>query len=138
MKQRIGKFIDICECNHIFLFSFNFQIVIKYKKNIFVTKTKILFPYFNFIFSSFPNNRDSYISIIMSSMEKIKQRLMHFCIAITFFTSGLIINAIQLVLHLTLKPFNKWLFRRIMYYLCYSLYSRKLEQTIYEWACICL
>ncbi|XP_061402383.1 LOW QUALITY PROTEIN: 1-acyl-sn-glycerol-3-phosphate acyltransferase delta-like [Musca vetustissima] len=60
----------------------------------------------------------------MSSVEKLKQRLMHFCIAITFFTSGLIINFIQLILHFTLKPFNKWLFRRIMYYLCYSLYSQ--------------
>lgn len=62
----------------------------------------------------------------MSSLEKLKQqRLIHFCIAITFFTSGLIINFIQLLLHLTLKPINVRLFRKIMYYLCYSLYSRK-------------
>ncbi|XP_073836517.1 1-acyl-sn-glycerol-3-phosphate acyltransferase delta-like [Musca autumnalis] len=61
----------------------------------------------------------------MSSLEKLKQqRLTHFCIAITFFTSGLIINFVQLILHLLLKPINKRLFRRLMYYLCYSLYSQ--------------
>ncbi|KAM7358472.1 1-acyl-sn-glycerol-3-phosphate acyltransferase delta-like isoform 1-T3 [Cochliomyia hominivorax] len=61
----------------------------------------------------------------MSSLEKLKQqRLIHFCIAITFFTSGLIINVIQLLLHLILKPINIVLFRKIMYYLCYSLYSQ--------------
>lgn len=58
-------------------------------------------------------------------MERLKKlRLVHLCIAITFFTSGIIINIIQLVLHLTLKPINKRAFRKIMYYLCYSLYSQ--------------
>lgn len=61
----------------------------------------------------------------MSSLEKLKQqRLIHLCIAITFFTSGLIINFTQLLLHLLLKPINIVLFRKIMYYLCYSLYSQ--------------
>ncbi|XP_065359975.1 1-acyl-sn-glycerol-3-phosphate acyltransferase delta-like [Calliphora vicina] len=61
----------------------------------------------------------------MSSLEKLKQqRLIHLCIAITFFTSGLFINFVQLLLHLTLKPVNIVLFRKIMYYLCYSLYSQ--------------
>ncbi|TMW49230.1 hypothetical protein DOY81_005685 [Sarcophaga bullata] len=66
----------------------------------------------------------------MSSLEKLKQqRLIHFCIAITFFTSGLIINFIQMLLHLTLKPINIRLFRKIMYYLCYSLYSQLIFVT---------
>lgn len=49
----------------------------------------------------------------------------------TFFTSGLIINSIQLLLHLFLKPFNKTLYRSVMYYLCYSLYSQLVF--ISEW-----
>ncbi|KAI9581614.1 1-acyl-sn-glycerol-3-phosphate acyltransferase delta-like [Glossina fuscipes] len=61
----------------------------------------------------------------MFSLQKLKQqRLIHLCIAITFFTSGLVINFAQLILTLTLKPINIWLFRKIMYYLCYSLYSQ--------------
>lgn len=47
------------------------------------------------------------------------------CLGILFFTSGLIINTIQAILFYGLKPFNKRLYRRIGYYLCYSFYSRK-------------
>lgn len=56
----------------------------------------------------------------------IKQsKLVHLCFAISFFTSGLIINAIQCILFYGLKPFNKKLYRSIGYYLCYSYFSRK-------------
>lgn len=62
---------------------------------------------------------------MLCSMEHWKKlRLIHLCIAITFFTSGLIINVLQLILHLVLKPINKKLFRHAMYYMCYSLYSQ--------------
>lgn len=50
--------------------------------------------------------------------------LVHLCFAISFFTSGLIINTVQCVLYLGLKPFNKRLYRTIGYYLCYSFYSQ--------------
>ncbi|XP_068142175.1 1-acyl-sn-glycerol-3-phosphate acyltransferase gamma-like [Drosophila tropicalis] len=61
----------------------------------------------------------------MVSLEKLKQlRLIHLCIAITFFTSGVCINLVQLLLHITVKPINERLFRKLMYYLCYSLYSQ--------------
>ncbi|XP_055912231.1 1-acyl-sn-glycerol-3-phosphate acyltransferase gamma-like [Eupeodes corollae] len=56
--------------------------------------------------------------------EITKSRLIHLCIAMTFFTSGLIINFIQLILHFCLKPFNTQLYRSLMYYLCFSLYSQ--------------
>ncbi|XP_013106571.2 1-acyl-sn-glycerol-3-phosphate acyltransferase delta [Stomoxys calcitrans] len=59
-----------------------------------------------------------------SPVVQLKERLFHFTIAITFFASGLVINAMQLILLLTVKPINKWLFRKLMYYLCYSLYSQ--------------
>lgn len=49
----------------------------------------------------------------------------HLCWAVSFFTSGLIINFIQFVLFYGLKPFNKRLYRQIGYYLCYSINSRK-------------
>uniref|UniRef100_A0A1B0CAU1 Uncharacterized protein n=1 Tax=Lutzomyia longipalpis TaxID=7200 RepID=A0A1B0CAU1_LUTLO len=61
----------------------------------------------------------------MSWLKQIKQSTpIHLCLAVTFFTSGLVINATQLVLFVTVKPFNKTLYRSLMYYLCYSLYSR--------------
>lgn len=72
----------------------------------------------------------SIYSAKMITLEKLKQlRLIHLCIAITFFTSGLTVNFIQLVLHIFLKPFNKRLFRHLMYYLCYSFYCRKYHLT---------
>lgn len=49
----------------------------------------------------------------------------HLCFAITFFTSGLIVNLVQAVFYVGLRPFNKALYRKINYYLCYTLYSRK-------------
>ncbi|XP_053683813.1 1-acyl-sn-glycerol-3-phosphate acyltransferase delta-like [Sabethes cyaneus] len=55
----------------------------------------------------------------------IKQStLVHLCFAISYFTSGLIINSVQCVLYFGLKPFNKRLYRKIGYYLCYSFYSQ--------------
>ncbi|XP_017862635.1 PREDICTED: 1-acyl-sn-glycerol-3-phosphate acyltransferase gamma-like [Drosophila arizonae] len=61
----------------------------------------------------------------MITLQELKKlRLIHLCIAITFFTSGLSINFLQLLLHICLKPFNKRLFRKLMYYLCYSFYSQ--------------
>ncbi|XP_037933044.1 1-acyl-sn-glycerol-3-phosphate acyltransferase delta-like [Teleopsis dalmanni] len=53
-----------------------------------------------------------------------KTRIMNMVIPITFFTSGLFINLAQLLLTLFIKPINKRLCRKIMYYLCYSLYSQ--------------
>lgn len=53
-----------------------------------------------------------------------KSNIVHLCLAISFFTSGLIINIIQCILFYGLKPFNKRLYRRIGYYLCYSFYSQ--------------
>lgn len=62
----------------------------------------------------------------MSVTSQIKRsNIVHLCLAITFFTSGLIINVIQCVLFYGLKPFNKRLYRKIGYYLCYSLNSRE-------------
>lgn len=55
----------------------------------------------------------------------IKQStLVHLCFAISYFTSGLVINTAQCVLYFGLKPFNKRLYRKIGYYLCYSFYSQ--------------
>ncbi|XP_055315247.1 1-acyl-sn-glycerol-3-phosphate acyltransferase delta-like isoform X2 [Sitodiplosis mosellana] len=53
-----------------------------------------------------------------------KSNIVHVCLAISFFTSGLIINVIQCALFYGLKPFNKRLYRSIGYYLCYSLNSQ--------------
>ncbi|TDG48066.1 hypothetical protein AWZ03_005483 [Drosophila navojoa] len=61
----------------------------------------------------------------MITLQELKKlRLIHLCIAITFFTSGLTVNFLQLLLHICLKPFNKYLFRKLMYYLCYSFYCQ--------------
>ncbi|XP_058054168.1 1-acyl-sn-glycerol-3-phosphate acyltransferase gamma-like [Anopheles bellator] len=58
-------------------------------------------------------------------LGRMKQStLVHLCFAISFFTSGLIINTMQCILYVGLKPFNKRLYRTIGYYLCYSFYSQ--------------
>lgn len=54
-----------------------------------------------------------------------KSKIVHLCFAISFFTSGLIINLTQGILFYGLKPFNKRLYRQIGYYLCYSYFSRE-------------
>lgn len=55
----------------------------------------------------------------------IKQStLVHLCFAISYFTSGLIINTAQCILYFGLKPFNKRLYRTLGYYLCYSFYCQ--------------
>ncbi|XP_056635997.1 1-acyl-sn-glycerol-3-phosphate acyltransferase delta-like [Diorhabda carinulata] len=53
-----------------------------------------------------------------------RSRLIHLCLAITFFTSGIIVNLVQCILYLCLRPFNKWLYRKINWYLCYTIYSQ--------------
>lgn len=55
-----------------------------------------------------------------------KSRLLHLCFAITFFSTGLIVNLIQCFFYVFLRPFNKHLYRKINWYLCFTLYSGKL------------
>ncbi|KAG5897509.1 hypothetical protein JTB14_030007 [Gonioctena quinquepunctata] len=58
-------------------------------------------------------------------MHYLKQsRLIHLCISITFFTSGVIVNLVQCLLYLTLRPFNKIIYRKINWYLCWTIYSQ--------------
>lgn len=54
-----------------------------------------------------------------------KSRLVHLCMAISFFTSGVLVNFIQGILYLGLRPFNKVLYRKINWYLCWTMYARK-------------
>ncbi|XP_064100028.1 1-acyl-sn-glycerol-3-phosphate acyltransferase delta-like isoform X2 [Macrobrachium nipponense] len=51
---------------------------------------------------------------------------LHLLLCVTFFISGLIINAIQFLLYVTLRPFNKSLYCSINYYLMYSTMSQIL------------
>lgn len=61
----------------------------------------------------------------MGVFASIKQWLVvHLLFAITFFTSGLIINFFQCILYLGLRPFSKYFYRKINYYLCYSFYCQ--------------
>lgn len=53
-----------------------------------------------------------------------RSRLIHLCLAITFFTSGVIVNVVQCIFYLTIRPFNKWLYRKINWYLCYTIYAQ--------------
>ncbi|KZC11257.1 PREDICTED: 1-acyl-sn-glycerol-3-phosphate acyltransferase gamma-like [Dufourea novaeangliae] len=65
-------------------------------------------------------------------LSALKQStVIHLMFAITFFTSGLIINFFQCLLYLGLRPFSKYLYRKINYYLCYSFYSQLVFLT--EW-----
>lgn len=60
-----------------------------------------------------------------------RSRMLHLCFAMTFFTSGIIVNLIQAVFYFTLKPFNKSLYRKINWYLCYTIYSQLVS--VAEW-----
>lgn len=63
----------------------------------------------------------------MGLLPILKQStVIHLMFAITFFTSGLIINLFQCLLYFGLRPFSRYFYRKINYYLCYSFYSRKL------------
>ncbi|XP_066991804.2 1-acyl-sn-glycerol-3-phosphate acyltransferase gamma [Anabrus simplex] len=48
----------------------------------------------------------------------------HLLLAITFFVSGVIINLVQCVLYFCLRPCSRYLFRKINYYVAYSLYCQ--------------
>uniref|UniRef100_T1GLZ8 Uncharacterized protein n=1 Tax=Megaselia scalaris TaxID=36166 RepID=T1GLZ8_MEGSC len=64
-------------------------------------------------------------------LDAIKHsRLSHLGIAITFFVTGLIINTIQLVLYVTLRRFNKVLYRKINWYLNYAICSRFVQRLL--------
>ncbi|KAG7299723.1 hypothetical protein JYU34_016722 [Plutella xylostella] len=62
----------------------------------------------------------------MDTMLNILKRstAVHLGFAISYFLSGLVLNFIQIILYCCLKPFNKSLFRKINYYLCYSFSSQ--------------
>ncbi|KAL1491302.1 hypothetical protein ABEB36_011919 [Hypothenemus hampei] len=60
-----------------------------------------------------------------------RSRLAHLCFAITFFTSGLIVNFVEALFYVGLRPFNKRLYRKINYYLCYTVYSQLV--CVAEW-----
>lgn len=45
--------------------------------------------------------------------------LVHLCFAISYFTSGLIINILQALLFVFVKPVSKKAYRTLLYYLCY-------------------
>ncbi|XP_023018005.1 1-acyl-sn-glycerol-3-phosphate acyltransferase gamma [Leptinotarsa decemlineata] len=60
-----------------------------------------------------------------SKLYFLKQsRLIHLCISITFFTSGVIVNVAQCLLYLTIRPFSKTIYRKINWYLCWTIYSQ--------------
>lgn len=62
---------------------------------------------------------------------KLKQNIIsHLLIISAILTSGVILNLIQVFLHLTLKPLNVKLFRRVMYYLSWTWLARK-----WKWEC---
>nr|XP_003705225.1 PREDICTED: 1-acyl-sn-glycerol-3-phosphate acyltransferase gamma-like isoform X1 [Megachile rotundata]XP_012145117.1 PREDICTED: 1-acyl-sn-glycerol-3-phosphate acyltransferase gamma-like isoform X1 [Megachile rotundata]XP_012145119.1 PREDICTED: 1-acyl-sn-glycerol-3-phosphate acyltransferase gamma-like isoform X1 [Megachile rotundata] len=61
----------------------------------------------------------------MELVSTLKQStVIHLMFAITFFTSGLIISFFQCLLYFGLRPFSRYFYRKINYYLCYSLFSQ--------------
>lgn len=55
-------------------------------------------------------------------------RIVHLFFAAAFFTSGLIINLLQFLAFITVKPFSKKMYRTLMYYICFYLNSRKYRE----------
>ncbi|XP_068630206.1 1-acyl-sn-glycerol-3-phosphate acyltransferase gamma-like [Battus philenor] len=69
---------------------------------------------------------------MMNYLNVLKQStVVHLCFAISYFTSGLILNFIQAILYLGLRPFDKALYRKINYYLSYSFYCQLVFMS--EW-----
>ncbi|XP_063701440.1 1-acyl-sn-glycerol-3-phosphate acyltransferase gamma-like [Culicoides brevitarsis] len=62
------------------------------------------------------------MSNILATIKK--STICHLTLAISYFTSGLIINVAQCILFICVKPFNVKLYRYLMYYLCYSFYCQ--------------
>jgi hypothetical protein len=51
----------------------------------------------------------------------------HLIIASTVLTSGAIINVLQILLHILVKPVNKRLYHQLMYYVSWTWLARKLN-----------
>lgn len=45
--------------------------------------------------------------------------------------SGFVVNILQILLHLIVKPFNKDLFDKLMYYISYTWLSREFNQSLF-------
>ncbi|KAL5290992.1 AGPAT3 family protein [Megaselia abdita] len=59
------------------------------------------------------------------NMELLRRsRLIHLSMILTFFVSGLAVNIVQLILKLTVKPFNVRLHRKLNWYLSYSVFNQ--------------
>lgn len=79
-------------------------------------------------------------------LKFLKQNIASYLlITATLLTSGLIINIVQVLLHIFVKPFNKRLFHHCMYYASWTWLSRKYWQAwilairilhACNWACI--
>ena len=66
-------------------------------------------------------------------IEKLQSSiLVHLCLGISYFTSGLVINVLQCLIFIFVKPFSKRLFRTLIYYLCYSFHCRKYFSSVYK------
>jgi hypothetical protein len=62
-------------------------------------------------------------------LKFLKQNIVSYLlITATLLTSGLIVNIIQVLLHVFVKPFNKRLFHHCMYYVSWTWLSRKYWQ----------
>lgn len=53
-----------------------------------------------------------------------KSPVAHLMMTITFLMSGIIINFVQCILYYTLRPISKYVYRKINFYLNFSLYSQ--------------
>lgn len=63
----------------------------------------------------------------MSALENFKKTLPGgLLLTSTMITSGAIINFLQLLLNITVKPWNKALFDKLMFYVNYGWICRKL------------
>lgn len=61
----------------------------------------------------------------MSSLRFLQRsKTVQLLFAITFFTSGVIVNFVQCILYLILRPVNKHVYRKINWYLCATIYAQ--------------
>lgn len=63
-------------------------------------------------------------------MNNIKEGLFFLgfvVIGLNFLISGILLNFVQLLLWVCLKPLNIWLYRKLNYYFTYAVWGRKFK-----------
>jgi len=69
------------------------------------------------------------IFLQVKSVQEAFHMLAFIAIGFNFLISGLVINVLQFLMWITIKPVNVWLYRKINYYCAYAVFGRIILMT---------